>query len=57
MSDTNEILDYLDEKLQPIVSAGHWDVYSELHDMISRLLSEQPDVMIANTAYTLKLAS
>ena len=33
-----EILDYLDAELHPIVSPEHWDVYSNLHDMISNLL-------------------
>lgn len=38
-----DILQYLDEHLHPIVSPEHWNVYSELHDMISRLLSAQPE--------------
>lgn len=39
------ILDFLDTELHPIVSPEHWDVYSELHDMISMLSepSVQPD--------------
>ena len=40
-SEIQGILDYLDTVLHPIVSPEHWDVYSELHDMISRLLSAQ----------------
>ena len=40
-SEIQGILDYLDTVLHPIVSPEHWDVYSELHDMISRLLSVQ----------------
>lgn len=38
-----EILDYLDTALHPIVSPEHWNVYSELHDMISTLPSAQPE--------------
>ena len=37
-----EILDYLDTVLHPIISPEHWDVYSELHDMISTLPSSEP---------------
>lgn len=36
-----EILDYLDTALHPIISPEHWNVYSELHDMISTLPSAQ----------------
>lgn len=32
-----EILDYLDNVLHPIVSPDNWYVYSELHDMIEEL--------------------
>ena len=32
-----DILDYLDTVLHPIVSPEHWNVYSELHNMISTL--------------------
>lgn len=32
-----ELLDYLDTELHPIISPDHWDVYSYLHDMISTL--------------------
>ena len=32
-----ELLDYLDSELHPIVSPDHWCIYSELHDMISTL--------------------
>ena len=39
-----DILDYLDTVLHPIVSPEHWDVYSELHDMISTLPSAHPDL-------------
>ncbi|MBR3001541.1 MAG: hypothetical protein IKF39_11135 [Oscillospiraceae bacterium] len=41
--DVQYILDYLDEVLHPIVSSEHWNVYSELHDMISTLSSVHPD--------------
>lgn len=37
-----DILDYLDTVLHPIVSPEHWDVYSRLHDMVSSLPSAQP---------------
>ena len=37
-----DILEYLDTVLHPIVSPDHWNVYSELHDMISMLPSAQP---------------
>lgn len=33
-----EILDYLDNELHPIVSPEHWYLYSDLHDMISVLM-------------------
>ena len=39
-----DILDYLDTVLHPIMSPEHWNVYSELHDMISSLSSAQPKV-------------
>lgn len=39
-----DILNYLDTVLHPIISPEHWDVYSELHDMISSLPSAQPKV-------------
>lgn len=32
-----ELLDYLNSELHPIVSPDHWHIYSELHDMISTL--------------------
>lgn len=38
-----DILDYLDTVLHPIVSPEHWDVYSKLHDMVSGLPSAQLD--------------
>lgn len=42
-SEIQDILDYLDTVLHPIISPEHWNVYSELHDMISTLPSVQPD--------------
>jgi len=41
-SEIQDILDYLDTVLHPIISPEHWNVYSELHDMISALPSTQP---------------
>ena len=38
-----DILQFIDERLHPIVSPEHWDVYSELHDMISGLSYAQPE--------------
>ena len=40
-----EILDYLDTTLHPIVSPDNWYVYSELHDMVSSLPSAQPEIV------------
>lgn len=37
------ILEYLDDVLHPIVSPDNWNVYSELYDMISDLPSAQPE--------------
>ena len=37
-----EVLDYLDNVLHPIVSPDNWSVYSELHDMIEELPSAEP---------------
>lgn len=36
-----DILDYLDTALHPIVSPEYWNVYSELYDMISMLPSAE----------------
>ena len=41
-SEIKDILEYLDTVLHPIISPDHWNVYSELHDMISMLPSAQP---------------
>ena len=40
-TEIQEILDYLDTTLHPIVSPDNWNVYSELHDMVSKLPSAQ----------------
>lgn len=32
-----EILDYLDNVLHPLVSPDHWNVYSDLYDMVAQL--------------------
>ena len=42
MTTKQEILDYLDNILHPIVSPDNWNVYSELHDMIEDLPSVEP---------------
>ena len=39
-----DILDYLDTVLHPILSPDHWNVYAELHDMISMLSFAQPEL-------------
>lgn len=38
-----DILEYLDTVLHPIIAPDHWSVYSELHDMVSMLSSAQPE--------------
>lgn len=40
-TEVQDILQYLDEYLHPIVSPEHWSVYSKLYDMISMLPSTQ----------------
>lgn len=42
-SEIQDILNYLDTVLHPIISPEHWNVYSELYDMISTLPSAQPE--------------
>ena len=42
-TEIQEILNYLDTTLHPIVSPNNWNVYAELHDMVSRLPSAQPE--------------
>lgn len=44
-SEIQDILEYLDTVLQPIISPDHWNVYSELHDMISMLPSAQSEII------------
>lgn len=44
-TNTQDILEYLDTVLHPIISPEHWNIYSELHDMISALPSAQPEVL------------
>ncbi len=39
-TEIKDILTYLDEELHPIVAPNNWNVYSELHDMISELSVE-----------------
>ena len=47
-----DILDYLDTVLHPIISPEHWNVYSELHDMISTLPSAQSEHTCVNCGRT-----
>lgn len=42
-TEIQEILNYLDTTLHPIVSPDNWYVYSELYDMVSALPSVQPE--------------
>lgn len=42
-TEIQEILNYLDTTLHPIVSPNNWNVYAELHDMVSKLSSAQPE--------------
>ncbi len=42
-TEVQDILQYLDEYLHPIVSPEYWSVYSELYDMVSMLQSSQPE--------------
>lgn len=44
-TEIQEILNYLDTTLHPIVSPDNWNVYSELYDMVSSLPSAQPEVI------------
>lgn len=41
LSEIQDILEYLDTVLYPIISLDYWDVYSKLYDMISILPSTQ----------------
>ena len=47
-TEIDEILNYLDKKLHPIVSPEHWDTYSKLHDMISQLSFVDPVIRCWN---------
>ena len=40
-TEVQDILQFLDEHLHPIVSPEHWSVYSELYDMVSMLPSAE----------------
>lgn len=40
-TEIQEILEYLDTTIHPIVSPDNWNVYSELHDMVSSLPSNR----------------
>lgn len=42
--EAQHILDYLDNVLHPLISPEHWNVYSELYDMIAALPYAQPDL-------------
>lgn len=37
-TDVTDILEYLDNVVHPLISPEPWNVYSELHDMVSGLL-------------------
>lgn len=41
LKDVKDILEYLDTVVHPLMSPEHWNVYSELHDMISGLLKHR----------------
>ena len=49
-TEIQDILTYLDEELHPIVALDDWNIYSELHDMISKL-SAQPEEVIPHRNY------
>lgn len=40
--DKQDILDYLDAEVHPLVSPDHYYVYSNLHDMVSELPTVNP---------------
>lgn len=40
-----EILDYLNTTLHPIISPDNWNVYSELYNMVSNLPSVEPEII------------
>ena len=37
MNELDEIIDYLDTELHPVVSPDNYHIYSRLHDMVSSL--------------------
>lgn len=41
-TDIQDVLEYLDDVLHPLISPNNWNVYSELHDMVSMLPSAEP---------------
>ena len=41
-SEIQDILNYMDTVLHPIVSPDHWDVYSNLYDMVLELCHKVP---------------
>ena len=45
-TEIQEILEYLDTTLHPIVSPDNWNVYAELHNMVSKLPSAQSEQKI-----------
>lgn len=40
-TDIQGVLEYLDDVLHPLISPDNWNVYSELHDMVSMLPSAE----------------
>lgn len=42
-TEIQKILNYLDTTIHPIVSPDNWYVYAELHDMVNKLPSAQPE--------------
>jgi hypothetical protein len=43
-TDIQDVLGYLDDVLHPLISPDNWNVYSELHNMVSSLSSAQSDL-------------
>lgn len=54
-SEIQDILKYLDTVLHPIISPENWNVYSELHDMISMLSSTQSKKEYTKADYIMAL--
>lgn len=40
-TDIQDALRYLDDVLHPLISPNNWNVYSELHDMVSSLMTKE----------------